>query len=140
MPDTPPQTSEQPAQVTPESAIETLNNFMAAVKKFSTALKEGRDFSNTPIMRKVMKDLTVLIENILPELRKSADGFRLGGNEEACDRITAMCNELEDDHLKVLMDYLNSGKTEEAQAQAQAPTPETPENALKADKNQNGGK
>ena len=93
--------------LTEDNAEHTMRSFLSAVSRFTHAISDGHSFDNPELMRRVIRELAILIENVLPRLREETDRFELQGQEHLAHTLTGMINELEDQHLGVLRAFLS---------------------------------
>lgn len=94
-------------RLTEDNAEHTLRSFLSAVSRFTQAISDGHSFDNPELMRRVIRELAILIENVLPRLREETDRFELQGQEHLARTLTGLINELEDQHLGVLRAFLS---------------------------------
>lgn len=99
-------------RLTADNAEHTLRSFLSAVSRFTQAISNGRSFDNPELMHRVIRELAILIENVLPRLREEADRFELQGLDQLSSTLTALINELEDRHLEVLRAFLSRAQSD----------------------------
>lgn len=80
-----------------------------AVAKMSEKIKSGSSEIVTEAFYKVAFEFTVLVENMLPNLRDRADSYLLVNEDDKCHNLHQAINKLEDD-LYVIIDFVKKHK------------------------------
>lgn len=86
-----------------------LDRMDQTLSNMALKIKTNYEDTQTPTFYKIAKELTVFIENMLPDLRDKADTYLFFEQEELSIKLHHKINMIEES-LQIIIDYLNKNQ------------------------------